>query len=356
MEVRDIFMSDKTFTLKELAEIVSGTIEGNENLSVSGIGELREADDSEISFIFSEKYLPELARSKACAVIAGKGIAVDRAAIIVENPELAAARLFEIFAPPVPCPKKGIHKSAVVESDLPESVAVGANSFIGSGSRIGENTIIYPNVYIASEVDIGSDCVIWPGVAIRERITIGNRVIIHPNATIGTDGFGYIFAGGRHRKVTHIGRVHLEDDVEIGASVCIDRAKVGVTKIGEGTKIDNLVQIGHNTRIGKNSIIVAQVGIAGSADIGSYVVMGGRSGVSDHIRIGDRAKVAACSVAFKNVPAEGVVRGTPADDNHVWLRREAELRRLPKKVAELRKKIDELEEAMHNSQRNGNRR
>ncbi len=351
-------MSSKILTLSQLAEILKGDLAGPAELPISGVGDLASARDDQISFIADKKYLPELAATRACAIVTRADIKVDKPSIVVPRPDLAFATMLAVFAPPLPHPAAGCHPSAVVESRLDPSVAVGANCYVGPNVRIGANTVIYPNVFIGPDVTIGQDCVIWPGAVVRERATIGNRVTIHPNVTIGADGFGYNLVDGKHSKITHIGTVIIEDDVEIGAGACIDRAKAGATVIGAGTKIDNLVQIGHNVRIGPNSILVAQVGIAGSTTLGAYVVLGGKVGVRDHVKIGDQAAAMACSCISKDVPPGLVVNGIPAIDNHDYLRQHAALRRLPElaaKVTELTKKINELEQTIHDLKRSDDR-
>ncbi|MFA5864649.1 MAG: UDP-3-O-(3-hydroxymyristoyl)glucosamine N-acyltransferase [Phycisphaerae bacterium] len=349
-------MPDKKYSLKQLAEMLTGEPAGPHDLEIYGVGDLAQADENQISFIADKKYLPQLSQTRACAVVTSPQIKVEMPAIIVQRPDLAFAKLLEIFAPPLPHPPPGKHPSAVVEATLDPTVAVGANCYIGPQTLIGPNTVIYPNVYIGPNAKIGKDCLLWPGVVIRERVIIGDRVIIHPNACIGADGFGYNLIEGKHVKINHIGTVIVENDVEIGAGACIDRAKAGATTIGFGSKIDNLVQIGHNVTIGPNSILVGHVAIAGSATLGAYVVLGGKVGVREHVKIGDKAKVAAYSLISKNVPPGLVVSGIPAIENHDYLRQQASLRRLPElavKVTELTKKINELEQTIHNLKRSG---
>ena len=340
----------RRYRLAELAKILAGTVQGDKELLITGVNDLTGAVEGDISFVTDAKYVKMLVESAASAVVAPPGLKVDRSAIIVARPDLAFARLLELFARPLPHPARGIHRTAVVECKLPASVAVGAYATIGADTVIGENTVIYPHVYIGPNVTIGDDCIIWPGAVIRERVSIGHRVILHPNVTIGGDGFGYNLVDGRHRKICHIGTVIIEDDVEIGAGSCVDRAKAGATVIGAGTKIDNLVQIAHNVKIGAHSIIVAQVGIAGSASLGQYVVLGGQAGVVDHISVGDGVVAAARCVLMKSIPPGLVVSGVPARDRREHLRQQAHVARLPKlveKVAELTKRVAELEQTIH---------
>ena len=346
-------MAEKNFTLAQLAKYLNGKLEGPAELKITGVCDLSDATAEQISFVESSAYASALKKSQAGAVVVTPEIKPDRPAIIIDTPADAFIKLLDLFASETPKPPVGVHPSALIaeSASVDKSVSIGANCVIGHNTTIGKNCIIYPNVYIGDSVVIGDDCVIWPSVVIRENVKIGYRVIIHPNVTIGADGFGYHFADGKHVKIKHIGTVIIEDDVEIGASTCIDRAKAGATHIGAGTKIDNLVQIGHNVKIGKNSIIVSQVGIAGSTEIGSYVIIGGQVGIADHITIGDRVRAAAQAGITRNIPAGTDVRGYPAIDNRTWTRQHIKLRKLPDKVDELTKRIDELEQSIHNKKR-----
>jgi len=354
-EVDEPQAGTRTYRLGELGTLVGGTVDGDNELAIHGVNDLGSAREGEISFVTADRYLDQLKRSSASAVVAGIGLKVDRPAIIVDRPELALAKLLVLFAPPLPTPI-GIHPTAVVDGMLSEHVAVGPNAVIGPRTRIGKNTVIHANVTIGPDTTIGSDCLVWPGVVIRERVTIADRVIIHPNATIGSDGFGYNLLNGRHEKIRHIGTVVIEDDVELGAGACVDRAKAGATVIGSGTKVDNLVQIGHNVKIGRNVILVGQVGISGSVTLGDYVVLAGKVGVRDHVNIGDKAQAAACCLVSKDVPSGLTVNGIPAIDNRDYLRQQVQVRRLPRlaeKLANLVRRINELEQTVHDLKRSG---
>jgi len=340
-------------SLGEIAARVGGTVTGDPSLRIRGVGDLWSAQAGDISFVADRTYVEALRQSGASAVLAPPGLAIDRPTVVVEKPELAFTQVLRLFAPPWPCPPPGVHPTAVVETDLPPSVAVGAHAYVGPRTRVGERTAIFANVFIGPDCQVGEDCVLWPGVVVRERTTIGRRVIIHPNATLGADGFGYQFTDGRHEKVPHLGTVTIEDDVEIGAGVCIDRAKAGKTVVGAGTKIDNLVQIGHNVKIGRNVILVAHVGIGGSTTLGDYVVLGGKVGVNDHVHLGDRMQAAACSCISKDIEPGLVVNGIPALEVREYMRQQALVRRLPKlqeKVAELTKQVHELKQPIHDLQ------
>ena len=222
------------------------------------------------------------------------------------------------------------------------------------GAEIGPGTQLHAGVYIGAETHVGRDCVLWPNVVVREGTTIGDRVIIHPNTTLGADGFSYLLRDGKHRKVPQVGRVVIEDDVEIGANCAVDRARSGETRVRRGTKIDNLVQIGHNSDIGEDCIIVGQCGIAGSTTLEDHVVLSGQVGVIDHLRIGAGARIAAQSCVMGDLEAGRIYRGTPAVDNLRYGRQQVGVRRLPKMIEQLRalsKRVEKLESATNNPER-----
>jgi UDP-3-O-[3-hydroxymyristoyl] glucosamine N-acyltransferase len=265
--------------------------------------------------------------------------------IVVDDAELAIALVLELFAPPVPRPPAGVDPTARIakSATLAEGVALGFNVYVGERSRIGRNCVLHPGVYLGDEVTLGENCELFPHVVIRERITLGNRVIIHAGTVLGTDGFGYRWDGARHNKVPQIGTIIVEDDVELGSCVCVDRAKFSVTRIGRGTKIDNLVQIAHNCEIGEHCIIAGQSGLAGSARLGRGVVLGGQAAIRDHISIGDGAMVAATSGVAEDVPPKTVFSGTPALPHRQSLREQGAMRRLPELVVQVRKLEEEIE-------------
>jgi UDP-3-O-[3-hydroxymyristoyl] glucosamine N-acyltransferase len=340
----------RQFTLAQIAaELKCPPPAENGRTTITGVAGLEEAGASELSLLSAEKYLKALAATKAAAVLVDKKIKLPKESaipmLVVDDAELAMARVLELFAPPVPCPPVGIDSMARVDStaQIGEGCAVGPFAVIGARCRIGRGTIIHPSVFLSDDVTIGEDCQIFPHVAVRERITIGNRVIIHANSVLGTDGFGYRWDGQRHAKVAQIGTVIVEDGGEIGSCVCIDRAKFGATLIGRGTKIDNLVQVGHNVTVGPHCILVGQAGIAGSAKLGAGVVLGGKTSVRDHVTMGDRSMGAACSGIAEDVEAGTIVSGTPALPHRQSLREQAALRRLPDLVVQVRK-LQEREE------------
>ncbi len=311
---------------------------------------LDDATPDELSFLGSETYLKKFAGTRAAAVIVQKRVKLPptlpaTTLFIVEDADLAMAKVIALFAPPVPRPATGAHASAAIATSatIGEACAIAPHVFIGERARIGHHCVIHSGVHVGDDVTIGDHCELFPNVVIRERITIGNRVIIHAGSVLGTDGFGYRWNGQKHEKVPQIGTVIVEDDVEIGSCVCIDRAKFSSTRIGQGTKIDNLVQIGHNVQIGAHCIIVGQVGLAGSTTLGRGVVLGGQTAVRDHITIGDGAMAAARSAIAEDVAPKTVVSGMPALPHRQSLREQAALRRLPELVTQFRKLQEEIE-------------
>src|SRR3989440_3447054 len=284
------------FTLAQIASLLGCPAPSHPNRTISGMANLLEATESDLSFLGSDAYLKEFEKTKAAAVVVKKSVHLlptenrDKPALlIVDNADLAQAKVLELLAPPVPRPKIGIDSTARIAPSavLSEDVSIAANVVIGERTTIGRGTILHPGVVVGDDVIIGDRCEFFPNVVIRERISIGHRVTIHAGSVLGTDGFGYRWDGQQHVKIPQIGTVIVEDDVEIGSCVCIDRAKFSSTKIGRGTKIDNLVQIAHNCQIGPHCIIVGQAGLAGSGTMGTGVIMGGQTAVRDHITIGD---------------------------------------------------------------------
>ncbi len=337
------------YSAGEIAERLNGRLACDASLRISGVATLEEADPSSISWVGSEATLSRMGSSQAAVIVVSHDAVVAEGSpvIRVDDPEMAACMLLELFAPPVDEVCMGIHETAVVHaSAVVEGAAIGPYVTVGAGAEIGAGTQLHASVYVGSEVNIGRDCVLWPHVVIRERVQVGDRVIIHPHCTLGADGFGYIFREGRHQKIAQIGRVVIGDDVEIGANTTIDRAKSGVTHVGAGTKIDNLCQIAHNVVIGQHCILTGQTGIAGSTNIGDYVAFGGHGGASDHVNIGHQVQVAAMSVVTRDVEDGQVVRGVPCVPNSQFVREQAAVRKLPallKRVHELEKRLAEIE-------------
>jgi len=337
-------------SLKELAAIVEGIVHGDEAAVITGAAPIEDASPGDITFAADRKYFGLLSTTRASAAVVPEG--ADSAPgslnlIVVKNPQLAFARIVEVLRP-LELPGPGVHPKAEVHHSarLGSDVSVQAFSVIEEGAVVGERTVIFPGVYIGKGAAIGSDCVIYPGVSIREGCILGDRVMIHSNAVIGSDGFGYARDSVRYVKVPQRGIVRIGDDVEIGASAAIDRAALGETSIGRGTKIDNLVHIAHNVRIGEDSALAAQTGIAGSTKIGSRTQFGGQVGVSGHLNVGDDVGIGAKSGVVQDVPSKSVCSGIPAIPHMDWLKAQniyAKLPELKKKIAELERRLAEIE-------------
>jgi UDP-3-O-[3-hydroxymyristoyl] glucosamine N-acyltransferase len=341
-------------TLSELAKLTRGIVEnGDPDLGITGAASVAEALGSEVTFFGNARYLPALKQSRAAAAFVPLEFTeqIPAALIRVANPSLAFAQALERFAPPPVVYGPGIHPTAAIAAGatLGEGVSIQPGAVIEEGVVIGAGTVIGANVFVGQGSRLGEGCHIHPLVAIRERSVIGSRVTIHSGTVVGSDGFGYEFAGGRHVKIPQTGCVQIDDDVEIGANVTIDRARFGRTWIQEGTKIDNLVQIAHNVIIGKHCIIVSQTGISGSTKLGQYVTLAGQVGMVGHIEIGDRVTVAAQSGISKNIPAGETWWGTPATPIKEMKERVAYLGRLGKLYARVRTLEQKLGESGNSS-------
>jgi UDP-3-O-[3-hydroxymyristoyl] glucosamine N-acyltransferase len=303
------------FTLQELAGMCSGELVGDPALQITGAASLSEATPGEISFFANRKYIGLLRKTRASAIFVPPDFSepINAAQVRVSNPTKAFEQVVLKFAPKPVAFAPGIHPSAVVDpsAELGKRVSIQPLAVIEAGARIGDDTIIGAGSYVGLETVIGSTCLIYPRVTIRERSRIGSHVIIHSGAVIGADGFGFEMVDGRQQKIQQLGVVQIDDDVEIGANTTVDRARFGRTWIQEGVKIDNLVQIAHNVVVGKNSVIVAQTGISGSARVGERVTMAGQVGIAGHIEIADGTIIAAQSGVAKSLPS-GVWFGYPA--------------------------------------------
>lgn len=308
-------MTGKGITLGELAEKLEGELTGDRNLRVGNIRGMEEAGCGDLAILLGKKFASLLEKTKASCAVVPEGVKKAKIPIIqCKNPNLAYKKAAELILPHrIPHPA-GIHKTVSFGENvtLAKNVTIGAYSVIEDNVRIGAGTIIYAHCYIGRSVEIGENVLIYPNVSVREEVKIGNRVIIHSGCVVGSDGFGYERTGKGHEKIPHIGNVILEDDVELGACVTVDRAKIAHTKIGRGTKIDNLVQIAHNVTIGENCIVASQCGISGSVKIGNNVAMGGQVGMVDHVEIGDNVMIAARAAIMKSVPANMIMWGIPA--------------------------------------------
>ncbi len=339
--------------LAEIAKMVGGTVVGEGGTQITGICGIREAGPGHLTFVANSKYLHLLESTKASAVITSKEVRSAPLPIIrTDNPSLAFAKLASLAHPEAEDRPRGVSPKAVVGKRvrLGKAVAIQAFAVIGDGAEIGDRTVIYAGCTVGSRARIGTDCLIYSNVSIREKVEIGHRVIVHSGTVIGSDGFGFATVQGIHHKIPQTGTVVIEDDVEIGANVTIDRARFGKTVIGKGTKVDNLVQIAHNVVIGPNCLLVAQAGISGSTTLGKNVVLAGQAGVVGHITIGDNVMVGAQSGVSKSVPANAHIWGYPAKPLSRAKRVNAAFQRLPelyRKVEELQKSLERLEKRSH---------
>lgn len=336
-------------TVRDVARLVGGTVQGDESQAITGISSLTEARPGDISFLANPKYESFLSETRATAVLVAAPHPVTNVVqIVVGNPDFAFARVVATYGPKAVPPPPGIHPTAVIGERvrLGRNVAIGPYSVIADGAVVGDNTVLYPHVFLGFESRVGDDCLLYPQVTVRERCTLGSRVILHSGVVIGSDGFGYASVEGVHHKIPQVGIVVIEDDVEIGANSCLDRARFGRTRIGKGTKIDNLVQVAHNVETGHHCILVGQCGVAGSTKIGNHVILSGQCGIGGHLTIGDNAIVTGKAGVSKNIPPHLVVRGTPAQEIKSAQAQEVAVRRLPATqvaVKELLARVAELE-------------
>ncbi len=341
-------------TLKEIAKLIDGEVIGNGDTVITGASGIKEASEGDITFLANSKYSPLMNKTRAAAIITSADAReTTKPVIVTQNPSLAFVKIISMFTPDDAGHPSGIDLTAVIGKNvsLGKNITIGAYSVIGDNVTLGDDVIIYAGCYIGHHSKIGNATLIYPHVSIRERISIGSRVIIHAGAVIGSDGFGFATVKGLHHKIPQVGIVEVQDDVEIGANVTIDRARFDKTVIGRGTKIDNLVQIAHNVIIGENALIVAQVGISGSTIVGNNVILGGQVGLVGHIKIGDNAMVTGKSGVAKDVPPSTVFAGYPARPYMTNQRANASLQKLPElfsTIRELKKKVQELEEKLKN--------
>ena len=339
-------------SLAELAAHVGGVVEGDGRVRIAGLASLEEAGPGELSFYGNPRYRKELRTTRASAVLLPPDEPVTRkdlAWVRVGSPHLAFARLLSLFHPG-PRPAPGVHPRAEVHPSarVDPTATVMALAVVEANAVVGPRSVLWPGSYVGEGSRLGEDCVLQPGAAVRERCMLGNRVLLQPGVVVGSDGFGFVFdpQGPAHVKVPQVGTVRIEDDVEVGAGSCVDRATTGETVIGRGTKIDNLVQIAHNVRVGPLSIVCAQVGISGSTEVGQGVVLAGQVGIVGHVHVGDGARIAAQSGVPHDVPAGATFSGYPAVDRALWLRQSAALKQLPellREVRELRARVAALE-------------
>jgi len=346
-------------TVSEIAERVGGTVVGDGAIRLTGLNGVKEAVPGDLTYVADPRYFGLLSATKASAILVPRGIQEGAHTVIqVDNPYLSFYTLLAQFRPAEAHPVLGVHPSAVVGEGaaLGKGVGIGAHVFIGDGAQIGDGVILYPGVYVGARCVVGDATVVYPNAVLREGVRVGARCILHAGVVLGSDGFGFQPYQGILHKVPQIGTVIVGDDVEIGANSAVDRATFGATVIGNGTKIDNLVQIGHNVVVGEHCAISGEAGVAGSAVIGNRVTIAAQAGVSGHLTVGDGVIVAGRSGVTKSIPPGRVVSGFPAQDHAVEKRIRASMRQLPealKRIRALERRLATLEGTPHGATEDG---
>jgi UDP-3-O-[3-hydroxymyristoyl] glucosamine N-acyltransferase len=339
----------QTASLGELAELVGGRVSGDPSISICDVASLDSAGSGEITFLANSRLRSLLDRSQASAIVVTPDLAgtLDKPLLLVANPYLAFARLLTFFRVPAFEPH-GVSPGADIhpEADIAEKVTISPGCVVGAGARVAEGTILHPNVVLYPGAIVGRDCILHSGAIVREGCQLGDRVILQPNSVVGSDGFGFAPDGDAYCKIPQVGRVIVEEDVEIGASSAVDRGTLGDTRIGRGTKIDNLVQVAHNVQIGANCILVSQSGIAGSTRIGEHCTFGGQAAVAGHLKVGNHVTIAGRGGVTNDVADGASLAGVPAVPHRDWLKASASLVHLPglrRDVSKLKQKLAELE-------------
>ena len=339
-----------SFTAAQLATELQGEVLGDGTVVLTGFAPALTARPGDLTFAENETFFAKAEQSAAAAILVdGQFTSAHKVLIRVANARIAFARVLPLFFPEKPYPP-GVHASSVVEASaqIDPSAHVGPHCHIGGNVRIGPRAVLQGGNHVGADCAVGADSNLFPGVILYPQSQIGERVCVHAGAIIGSDGFGYVFDAGIHRKVPQVGKVIIHDDVEIGANVTIDRGALGPTVIGKGTKIDNLVQIAHNVEIGEGSLIISQVGIAGSCKFGKHVILAGQAGFAGHLKIGDRVTVSAQSGVMTDIPEGATWLGSPAQPDKQAKRQMIAIQRLPdllKRVAELEKQSDKKSES-----------
>lgn len=343
-------------SVMELAEVVGGTVLGGQDIKITGVAGLAEAQSGDISFLANPKYEHLLHQTGASAVIVGRHVTEGPCMLIqVDNPDLAFAQVVECILPPVPKLPAGIHPTALIHPDavLGTDVAVGPHVVIEQGARIGNASVIHAGVFVGERSVVGADSVLHPNVVIYHDCTLGARVILHAGVVIGCDGFGYAWDGTKHAKIPQRGTVEIGDDVEIGSNTVVDRARFGKTVVARGTKLDNLIQIAHNVRVGEHCVFAALSGVSGSTQIGAGTMMGGQAATVGHIAVGPRNIISARSVATRNTGEGEHITGFPARPHREFLRDLANIRKISEMrdmIKELERKVDALESQTKDNQ------
>jgi UDP-3-O-[3-hydroxymyristoyl] glucosamine N-acyltransferase len=339
--------STKGWTLRELADILEGTLEGPEDLVIHGPTGADGGRPDQIAFAVDEEYYDMAIATEVGALIVTPDMPKSSKPLIrVDKPKQAFGKFLALCQNSMPL-EEGIHPTAVIAptAQIDPTASVGAYAVIESGAKIGARTRIFPFAFIGTDCEVGTDTTIFPHVVLYSNVVVGNNTLIHSHAVLGCDGFGFTWNGSKHVKVPHLGKTEIGSDVEIGSCTAIDRGMLTSTKIGDGSKIDNMVQVGHNTVVGQHTIIVSQTGIAGSCEIGDRCTLAGQVGLADHVKIGNDVILTARSAVARNLLQAGPYRGVPAIPYREELKYEASLRRVPqllKRVKELEQKLEKL--------------
>ncbi|MBO5466738.1 MAG: UDP-3-O-(3-hydroxymyristoyl)glucosamine N-acyltransferase [Prevotella sp.] len=338
------------FTAKQIADFIGGKVEGDINATVNTFAKIEEGTKGAISFLSNPKYIHYIYDTQSSIVLINNDVELERPVsttlIRVENAYECVAKLLQLYDAARP-KKQGIDSLAFIspKATIGENVYIGAFAYIGDNAVIGNGTMVYPHATIGDNVKIGEKCKIYPNVVIYEGCKLGNEVTIHSGSVIGADGFGFAPNTEGYAKIPQIGIVTIEDNVEIGANTCIDRSTMGSTIIRKGVKLDNLIQVAHNVEIGENTVMSAQVGIAGSTKIGSWCMFGGQVGLAGHITVGDKTFLGAQSGVPGNIKGDQTLIGTPPMEPKAYFKSQAIFRKLPemyKQINELQKQLDEL--------------
>ncbi len=337
-----------TYTVSQVAEQLRGEVLGDGDVELTGFASADRARNGDLTFAEKDTYFAAAEQSPAAAIIvSGEFTSAKKALIRVPNTRVAVARVLPAFFPQDQH-TPGIHPSAIIDdsAQVDPTAHIGPNCVIGARVRLGARSVLMGGNHIGRDTQIGDDCCLYPNVVIYAQSQIGHRVTIHAGTTIGSDGYGYVFDEGRHRKMLQVGNVIIHDDVEIGANAAIDRGALGATVIGQGTKIDNLVHMAHNVTVGRHCLIMGQVGFAGSTRLGDYCVIASQSGIAGHLKLGNQATVGAKSGVMRDVPDKGTVLGIPAAPDKQTKRQMIALQQLPeliRRTRELEKQVAELQ-------------
>jgi len=334
----------RSFTLDELAKEVGGIVSGDGTLRLSRVAPLDKAQAGDLTFLTNPRYAKAVPSSAASAVLCEKEVpGPGKAFLLSKNPYAALARVISLFHP-APIQKAGVQVGSFVDptAQVDPTASIAPGAFVGAEAKVGARSILYPGATLGERAKVGKDCLLHPNAVVREDCVLGDRVILQPGAVVGSDGFGFAPEGGKYLKIPQVGNVVLEDDVELGANTCVDRAVLGTTRIGKGTKLDNLIQLGHNVVLGENVVMAALSGISGSTQVGNNVVMGGQVGLAGHLKIGDNVTLATRTGVMEDIPQKGVYWGSPSAPMTEEMKNVAAYRQLP----ELIKRIRALEKAL----------